>query len=351
MTLRELYRQDSFPVFQNRMYESPEAARACPKGDIRLVEDMATGLVFNAAFDPSLVEYDAQYQNEQGHSAAFRTHLESVADLVERTMGRSEIVEVGCGKGVFLEMLLARGVDIRGFDLIYEGTNPRVERAYFSEGMGIASQGLILRHVLEHIPDPVGFLGRLAAANGNSGLIYIEVPCFDWICRNRAWFDIFYEHVNYFRLTDFARMFGRVPYLQRSFGGQYLSVVADLSTLRVPQRDPDDAASFPDDLLRRLQDDAAADSGGAVIWGGASKGVIYALMRARMDRPVARVIDINPAKQGRYLAATGLPVLSPAQALDDLPDGTTIYVMNPNYLEEVRAIAGPRFRCKGMRND
>ena len=28
---------------------------------------------------------------------------------------------------------------------------------------------------------------------------------------HRAWFDIFYEHVNYFRLTDIERMFGEVP--------------------------------------------------------------------------------------------------------------------------------------------
>jgi SAM-dependent methyltransferase len=233
---RELYTQDALPIFQNRMYDSVEAARNCPRGDMRLVEDMATGLVHNADFRPEVMDYDAHYQNEQGVSSLFRAHMDGIADLVERVMGRTGLVEVGCGKGTFLEMLLARGVEVVGYDPTYEGDNPIVRREYFTEDLGITGDGLILRHVLEHIPDPVSFLQRLAAANGNRGLIYIEVPCLDWICQHRAWFDIFYEHVNYFRLTDFDRIFGRVVHSARAFGGQYLTVVADLSTLRVPEK-------------------------------------------------------------------------------------------------------------------
>lgn len=351
MTLRELYRQDALPIFQNRMYDTAEAGRTCPRGDMRLVEDMETGLVHNAAFDPAHMAYDSAYQNEQGHSPLFKAHMEAIADLVEAKMGRDRLVEVGCGKGTFLEMLLSRGADIVGYDPTYQGTNPVVRRDYFTEELGITGDGLILRHVLEHVADPVTFLHRLAAANGNKGLIYIEVPCLDWICRHRAWFDIFYEHVNYFRLSDFSRIFGRVVHAGRAFGGQYLTVIGDLSTLRRPVRDPSDAVDFPADLTDRLKAEAGMDAGRVVVWGGASKGVIFSLLRERAGYPVDRVIDINPAKQGRYLAATGLRVLSPAEGLEGLADGTRIYVMNPNYLDEVRAMAGPRFDCKGMSHD
>lgn len=351
MAVRELYRQVGLPIFQNRMYDSAVEGRTCPRGDVVLVEDLETGLVRNAAFDASLMVYDAAYQNEQGNSAQFKQHLDEVAALIEHRMGRERLVEVGCGKGLFLELLLGRGADLVGYDPTYEGSNPRVRREYFSEELGIRGDGLILRHVLEHIEDPVAFLFRLAKANGGKGLIYIEVPCLDWICDHRAWFDIFYEHVNYFRLSDFRRIFGRLVHADRGFGGQYLRIIGDLSTLQQPVRDAGDAVAFPEDFTERLAREAEQEMGPCIVWGGASKGVIFSLLRERAGHPVDRVIDINPAKQGKYLAATGLRVMSPKEGLDGLPRGSVIHVMNPNYLSEIAAMAGPDFVCKGMSHD
>ena len=348
---RVLYRQSDLPIFQNRMYDTLESARNCPKGQMRLVEDLETGLVRNAAFDASLMDYDAAYQNEQGNSVEFQRHMQRVADLIEAKIGKRSLVEVGCGKGRFLELMLGRNADIIGYDPTYEGNNPKVSREYFSEDLGIQGDGLILRHVLEHIENPVDFLFRLATANGEAGLIYIEVPCFDWICRNRAWFDIFYEHVNYFRLSDFNRIFGRVVHAGRGFGGQYLQVIGDLSTLRHPVRDGDDPVSFPADLMDRFRLDTTSDSTQCIVWGGASKGVIYSLLRERAGFPVDRVIDINPAKQGKFLPATGLEVLSPEAGLDGVPKRSIINVMNPNYLDEIQKMVGPNFICRGMSND
>lgn len=185
-TTRELYRQSDLPIFQNRMYESAQAGRDCPKGQMRLVEDLATGLVRNAAFDASLMDYDAAYQNEQGNSRRFAEHLSDVADLILEKIGRDGLIEIGCGKGLFLDYLWGRGAQAKGFDPTYEGDSPLVQKVYFSSDLNIKGRGLILRHVLEHVEDPVSFLFELAAANGNEGLIYIEVPCLDWILENRA---------------------------------------------------------------------------------------------------------------------------------------------------------------------
>jgi SAM-dependent methyltransferase len=343
----ELYSKQKFPIFQNRVYGTAEAAKGCDTGDILLVESLATGLVSNAAFDVARVVYDTSYNNEQANSSYFRSHLDKIATIIETTMGCTDIVEVGCGKGFFLEMLLERGFDITGFDPTYEGNNERVRNEYFIQNLGITGSGIILRHVLEHIPDPFNFLRLLAEANGKRGLIYIEVPCFDWICQHKAWFDIFYEHVNYFRLTDFYRMFERVVVGKHSFGDQYLSVVADLASLRPPKFQNDDRANFPMDFDAAISKPAQIVAP-KVIWGGASKGVIYALLRQRAGFPVERVIDINPAKQGYFLPGTGLQICSPANGLAGLPHGTTILVMNPNYLPEVQQIAGSVFNCKGI---
>ena len=89
-------------------------------------------------------------------------------------MGKEHLVEVGCGKGYFLEMLLAKGFDVTGFDPTYEGVNPRVKRQYFEPGAVELAHGLILRHVLEHIQSPYGFLEQLKMANGGSGTIILK---------------------------------------------------------------------------------------------------------------------------------------------------------------------------------
>jgi Methyltransferase domain len=342
--------QQAYPIFQNRMYDSHDAARNCPTGDIVLAQDPVTGIVCNSAFRPELMVYDEHYQNEQGHSPAFRHHLDEVAGIVEASLGRTGLVEVGCGKGYFLDALVQLGFDITGFDPAYEGDNPRIKREAFSPTSIDRASGLVLRHVLEHIPQPFDFLREIAAANGDTGRIYIEVPCFDWISRHRAWFDIFYEHVNYFLLDDFHRWFGDVVTSGHLFGGQYLYVVAELASLR-SEAPPAKSVRLPDDFWTVITARQKAERGPRVAWGGASKGVIFSLLMERAGFPVDVLIDINPAKQGLFVAGTGLRVSSPQEALPMLPPATPMYVMNSNYLDEIRRMTGDRYTYIGVERD
>jgi hypothetical protein len=55
------------------------------------------------------------------------------------------------------------------------------------------------------------------------------------------------------------------------------------------------------------------------------------------------VVDINPAKQGKYLPVTGLKVHSPEDFVRMLPEKNPIYVMNSNYLDEIKCLSGNKF--------
>jgi len=350
-----LYWADQLPVFQNRMFPSSEEARDCVKGDISLVRDLETGLIFNQAFTPELLEYDDRYQNEQALSSAFRQHLNDVMSIVDAQLRGCSLIEVGCGKGTFLELLSDKGYVVTGLDPAYEGDNPKVLKKYFSPQVGINADAIILRHVLEHIRDPYSFLLNIKTSNGGRGKIYIEVPCFDWICDNRSWFDVFYEHVNYFRLADFGRLFGRVYASGRFFGGQYLYIVADLETLRIPVLTADENFEFPSDFLMgfnkkvdSLKRERDIKNAPVVVWGGASKGVIFSLLMQRAGVGVDFVVDINPAKQGMYLPATGIRVSSPEEVIARVPAGSDVIVMNQNYLPEVRNMLGGKFNCMAV---
>jgi hypothetical protein len=346
--IRPLFRQQGVPVFQNKVYATREEARECPIGDVDLVQDPATGVVTNAAFQPERMVYDENYQNEQSLSPRFQRHLDRIADLVEAKLGRSDLIELGCGKGYFFEMLRARGCDVRGFDPAYEGDNPLIRKEFYSEAVHAPFSGVILRHVLEHIQDPLRFLADLAVLNEGRGRVYIEVPCFDWILEYGAWFDIFYEHVNYFRMSDFERFFDGLVHAERSFGGQYLTIVADLDRLRPGPYEAIAPVSVPDAFAVRLPRYVREARGPLVVWGASSKGVIFSMLCERNGIRVDRLIDINPAKQGRYIPVTGIRVHGPDEGLDGLPPDTTILVMNGNYAGEIEAAVDGKFPVRSI---
>lgn len=81
----------------------------------------------------------------------------------------------------------------------------------------------------------------------------------------------------------------------------------------------------------------------AAAWGGASKGVISSLFMNPAGAGINTVIDINPGKQGYCLAARGIRVSSPEEAVARLPDGADIFVMNSNYLKDIRESTAFRF--------
>ena len=63
------------------------------------------------------------------------------------------------------------------------------------------------------------------------------------------------------------------------------------------------------------------------------------------------VIDINPAKQEKYLPASGLKVQSPEQGLRDLAAGLDLLAMNGNYVSEIRTLTHNQFKYLPVDNE
>jgi SAM-dependent methyltransferase len=338
-----IFRQPGLPVFQNKVYPSAASAKLAPVGDVELVQHPDSGLVHNRVFDPALLTYDPEYQNEQACSAAFRQHLEQVLSTVLRNVELKDVgVEIGCGKGYFLEMLRGVGANVYGYDPTYEGTNPRIAKKYFGEGgIDVLPDYVVLRHVLEHIPEPWQFLQELRARCKETTRIYIEVPCFDWIVANNAFYDIFYEHVNYFTLDGLRSAFATSIEAGHFFGGQYLYFLADLSAFHSPQEFG--GRRFEkldlDRYLRPLLDKRLSQTGDIFVWGAGAKGVTFSNLLSRMEISIQAIIDINPAKQERFCGCSGIPIISPEKAVLAI-SGADVFVMNPVYLPEIRALVG-----------
>ena len=89
-----------------------------------------------------------------------------------------KIIEIGCGKGYFMNMLLDKGEDIIGFVPTYEGKSDKVIKDFFSNKYSNVGAETIILHTLEHIYKPFEFIKTVAKANNYKGHIYIEVPTF-----------------------------------------------------------------------------------------------------------------------------------------------------------------------------
>jgi 2-polyprenyl-3-methyl-5-hydroxy-6-metoxy-1,4-benzoquinol methylase len=347
-----LYPKIKVPVLQNRVFDSEQAAIGSDFGYLQIEQNPETGIVENRLFDANKIVYDQNYDNEQSYSRVFEEHLEHVCDILAPYIrGDKKVIEVGCGKGHFFRKLASRNIDIIGCDPTYEGDDPRIIKELFSEELGLKGDVIVLRHVLEHIQDPVSFIKSIAAANGNKGIIYIEVPDLNWIVKNQVFFDFFYEHVNYFRPADFKRIFNKTYELNTFFNGQYQYVIADLGSINNPPytfEKNEDEIKVSFDNLDKIGNLIRQSDRPVYIWGAASKGVISSMHLLLRGIRITALVDINPKKQNRYAAMTGIKIISP-ETFRQQGNKAILLIANPNYEAEIRReLSGMDLLCQNL---
>lgn len=352
----------SVPVHVGLLWRSPEAARACPVGDLDLVLCPVCGHVANAAFDPTLLDYTGDYDNALHHSPRFqRWEADLVGELARDLTAGSTVVEIGSGDARFLAEVCrragARGV---GFE---PGHNPArtselavgVELtivADFADPDRVAAHRpdlVVTRHVLEHIPTPGRFLKGLAGV-GDGVTFYVEVPDLDFALERRAVEDFMYEHCGYYTpatLAVAARRAGlEVRRAVSTFDGMFAAVTA-ISGLG---GSADGTAAVTEDELARIRTgvqgvaDRTVHLAGELArrreagqriaaWGGGARTVgLMNLVPEAVDA-VDLVVDINPRKQGTYVAGTGQLIAAPATLREHRPDA--VWVVNPTYRDEI----------------
>jgi SAM-dependent methyltransferase len=360
------------PVHVGVLWESPDAARASRRGDVALAFCRSCGFVGNRAFDPTRVTYGLRYDNALHFSPTFRDYERTTAErLVERYGVRGRrVAEIGCGSGHFLSLICELGANRGiGFDPSYEpgaeklGKGVRILREHYSENHAEHEADLLCcRHVLEHIPEPREFLDmvRRSFEGDRDAVVYFEVPNAFLVLRDLSIWDVIYEHCNYFAAPTLESLFRssgfEVVDLQEPYGGQFLSVEARLApkrdTARTPRVDVDrDALGELAGLVTRFADcvqqkreewsdrlESFARAGSkSVIWGGGAKTVSF-LNLVGVAGTIDWVVDINPGKQGSFIAGTGQPIVAPDRLMEIAPD--VVVVMNPVYRREIEAQLG-----------
>lgn len=364
----DLLRIDQVPVYCNVLWPDKQQALAAACGEMALGFCTECAHLFNTAFDQRLTDYTAAYDNSLHYSPRFNQYAEQLAaSLVQRhALHGKRIVEIGCGKGDFLRMLsVTWGNQGFGFDRSFEpgrADTPTGDNIQYFQDFYNAEYArlcnpdfLCCRHVLEHIEEPLDFLRSLRGSlDGRTDVsFYCEVPNGLFTLKDLGIWDLIYEHCGYFSLNSLSRAFSSsgfdVVAADESFGGQFIWVEArpadesgqrGTATRLTAEHVRQYADSFASqyratvdawrDRLSRFSEEGRR----AVVWGAGSKGVTF-LNIAGIDAGIDFVVDVNPHKQGRYIAGTGQQVVSP-EALRGV-GATDVIVMNPMYLDEVTA--------------
>jgi SAM-dependent methyltransferase len=348
------------PVISNYRFASSAEARAVTRRDMDLCECTACGLIFNAIFDAGAIPYDERYENCQHFSTGFRSLLEELTHtLTERYLKPGgTVLEVGCGRGDFLKQICEHaGATGAGYDTACDvsDSDERVTlfRRYVTATDVKGQVDLVVcRHVVEHVSEIGDFFRSLhaMAVAGGGAAVYIETPALEWIVEKRAFYDVFYEHCNYFK-TDTLRQLAEQAGFEvidhrLVFSGQYQALELKPEPLKSPFAPVLKPAglvlrNFAEEIERSRQAVAAnLEKAGAArgwaIWGAGAKGVSLASVLSAP--PPHFIIDSNPSKQGKFISGSGIPVIAPHDPrIADIP---VILVANPNYLSEIHATLG-----------
>lgn len=333
-------------------YATRDAALASPTAPFELGACRNCGFLCNSLFDPGLFTYDVEYDNHVESRAFHQYYKTLAATLIERfDLGSGGTVyDVGCGQGTFLKILCAMAPKVRGIGLDpscepHESGNVTLIQSVFSrELIGRDAKLIILRHVLEHIDRPVEFMTQLRAV-APTAPVFVEVPETGWIFANGAFWDFCYEHCNYFAPQTLHQVLTRAGFSVHEqascFEGQYQWAICSAGSgdssvnpgplIEVAQQYAKTESTYFEKARSSLSE--AAARGTCAIWGMATKGVVLATIL-----PVGLIaggVDSNPRKQARFAPGSGLAIHAP-KWLAKCDGKVTAFVMNPNYLEEIR---------------
>ena len=329
-------------------------------------------LVQAEAYSRAAEIFNDEYAYFSSFSDAWLRHAEAYAAMITEKLdldSRSFVVEIASNDGYLLKHFVNAGVPCLGIEPTASTAAaarlagvPTVERFF---GLDFAvelrtqrgpADLIVGNNVFAHVPDPIDFLRGTQALLKDSGIATLEFPHLVNLIQLNQFDTIYHEHFAYLSLTATAAMADRA--------GLEVFKVEDLAThggsLRVYLQSKDRGTRIVDssvtELLRqentlgidttafysRLESSAVraknslveflldVNREGASIcgYGAAAKG--NTLLNFAGVRPdlLPFVVDRNPAKQGKYLPGSRIPIVNEERLRNEKPDYILILPWN-----------------------
>lgn len=187
-------------------------ADSAPRDEARSRTSAGVSQVEPTTTEFTAAQYDSNYPDGFEHHWWFTARCRIVGNLVAASApAKGRLLEVGCGRGMFVQSLRDAGFDCCGVELgnvrplpsaaqhVRTGLNavdlPLAERRRYDT--------IILLDVIEHIPDARSFLRGLADAFPTLSRIIVAVPAREELWSN---YDEYYGHYRRYTIATLEQL-------------------------------------------------------------------------------------------------------------------------------------------------
>ena len=321
--------------------------------------------------------FNADYAYFSGYSSTWVEHCRTYADVVTERFSldrSSQVIEVASNDGTLLNLFHMRGMKCTGIEptastaTVARDLGLEVLEVFLDDEVagnlvaeGLVADLLIANNVLAHVPDIVGFATGCRQLLGSDGVASFEFHHLVELVSKTQFDTIYHEHFSYLSLTSVEAVFetanlkvfdvqqlpthgGSLRVYAQPAESTRFDICESVHRLRDQEASlgvasPSFYADFQerssrikDDLMEFLID--AKRKGQSVVgYGAAAKGntlLNYAGVRPDL---IPYVVDNNPAKQGRYLPGSRIPIVDEQRIVDDPPD--LVLVLPWNIRDEI----------------
>jgi hypothetical protein len=312
---------------------------------------------------PSSALFASDYAYFSSVSTSWLAHAERYVDDMARRFAlgpQSMVVEVAANDGYLLQYVKARAIPClgieptagtaraamaKGITIVQEFFGTALARRLHAGGH--AADLAVANNVLAHVPDINDFVAAFALLLKAQGVATFEFPHVLKQVQYNQFDTIYHEHFSYLSLAAVSVIFLRnglqvfdveeLPthggslrvYAQRADSGRHeVTLRANdiaLAEIRAGIRSDAFYSGFQAKAERVKQDFlgflASAKQAGKTIagYGAAAKGNTLLNYAGVMQDAIPYIVDRNPAKQGKFMPGSRIPIVEEARLMHDRP--------------------------------